>query len=901
MSLISYLKKQFGANERAIRHYQKEVSKINSIDFSAKSNEEIKNTALNANNRTVVFAAIKEAVKRTMGLNTYDVQLIGGLTLSDNHIAEMKTGEGKTLVTAYPAIYKALSGKKVFVVTVNSYLSQRDYETLKPVYDFFDLNIALNDDTSNKELDYEYKKSVYQSSIIYTTNKELVFDYLRSNTVKKEEDFFLDEDNMDYVIIDEADSVLIDDARSPLILSQKAESTLEDIYFAKDIADNVLQRSDVDQTVHLNQFIEIANLSNLENNTKAEINGDYFYDEGTNHINLFETAYKKIEDYLIAKKLIKNSHDLYSEQIYYIHLINNAITAKFGYRKDHEYVLMENKVVIIDQSTGRLLHNSRWKNGLHQAIECKENIEVREEDVTLAQITYQNFFNLFKEKSGMTGTAYTEASELAQIYGLNTIIIPPNKPLKRIDLEDRMFISVKDKYKYLVKLVKDSHNKGQPILIGTPSVEISEQVSEILTQNNFSFNLLNAKNHAKEAEIIQNAGKLGAITISTNMAGRGTDIMLGGYMSSQAEKEKVLNAGGLFVIGVGKNHSRRIDNQLIGRAGRQGEKGKSIFLVSLEDELIVHNSKPELIAYAKKFFSKFGDLTSDGIETAFSSWRSTMEKAQQKVEHYYYANRKSTYQYDSLVNEQRKAFYKYRKHILKTNNEEIEHFFYVNLQKYIESEYYDLKDEQLSLIDNENYKHDLLQVIQKVSLRFENEIHLELIEQAKNIELKDDLDEDEIFKIYTDLLFDAYQKRWRKIEVIEGQETKFNFIRLTVIETADKIWSNYIENLDTLKQSSQLSVYAQKNPLSEFKTRSHNLFLKLFDEISLLSVQKILSENMSVDLVDINNLADYEFSKELEEMTGEELEAELRLLTDKLLKTELLLLDEKIEQAKNKK
>ena len=918
-SILNFFKNKLNHNQKVLNKYQKSIDKINNYEKEYESLDDIafKKAIMDyksSNNKSVEmsFALIREASKRVLGLRHYDVQLMGGLVLFENAIAEMKTGEGKTLVSTLPAIHNALIGRKVFIVTVNDYLSKRDMELLKPIYDYFELSVSYNPKMYGENVNFEVKKTVYQSNIIYSTNNELCFDYLRSNTVKEPENEFLNDNDLDYVIIDEVDSILIDDAKSPLILSDTKEISMENIHFALDLVKNILIRSDVDQEFFHNTIIEIESLRSATKDSYDGVNGDFYFDNATRQINIFESGYEKIEKYLFEKKLITDTNEHFQSNSPIMNYINNAIQAEYGYFINRDYLVKDGRVIIIDQSTGRLHENGRWRNGLHQAVECKENVEIQPENKTIASITYQSYFNLFKNKAGMTGTAYTEARELFDIYDMETIVIPTNKEIIRTDLADRMFISKAVKYKKVMEYIIEKHNNQQPILIGTPSVYISEEIANLLDKFELQYNLLNAKNHEKEALIIENAGKLGAITIATNMAGRGTDIILGGNISRaleetddpekqsdiflewKNERDKVIEAGGLCVIGVDKNDSRRVDNQLKGRSGRQGEVGESLFFLSLDDVLLTDNTKPEVLIFAQKFFSKNSAYQDRHIETSFGSWSNTLAQSQQRVENRNFNIRKHTYQYDANLNEQRYAFYKKRKEVLHANPEELNNIFKTYIELYIQYKI------NLWFEKNEKDIHDIDNVIialKDIFSEINSHTQLNLKEQTSLLitnAFNDSKTVEELIFTSVDLFEKIYNERWNAIKIIEGQNSQIDFQRLTILETMDETWSWYLDELDTIRSSSQLSVYAQKNPLTQFKIMSHELFMSVLNEIPIKSIDKMVQENMDLDLVEIQNLQDYEFSKELSEMTPEELQVELRMLTDKLMKTELLAINSKI-------
>lgn len=854
------------------------------------------------------FALIKETSDRILKLRPYDVQMIGAMILLSNSIAEMKTGEGKTLVSAIAAIYQAIHNKKTFVLTVNEYLSKRDYESLKPLYDYWGLTSSYNEKNINEndknEVDYDLKTKCYQSDIIYSTSRELCFDYLKINTIKDKKDLFFDTEKMNhdfFVIIDEVDSILIDNAKSPFILSGVIEANVNDIQFARTIAIDVLKPSLIDfEHVEYDQRVAEA----MGYDFKQE--GDFYYNKSEKKIDFFESAYEKIEQYLIDNKFLLRTNDLYSENAQLLKMVENAIHAEYGYIRDVDYLIKDNKAIIIDRNTGRLHMTGRWTEGIHQAVECKENIPIQAEDRVLAQITFQNFFNLFSLKSGMTGTAYTEKEELASIYGLNVVIVPPNKKMQRIDKPDLMFVKESEKYEYLKNLIAKKHQAGQPLLIGTPSVKISEKVEVLLKELELQYEILNAKNHEREAQIIANAGRLNAITISTNMAGRGTDIILGGVLKDnrteeewEKERNEVISKGGLCVIGVDKNESRRIDNQLIGRAGRQGEVGESVFIVSLEDDLIKDNLKKSVYDLFLNTLNKLNPDPKEPLPNQ-SGLSNIVAQAQQAVESYGFVTRKAALKFDNVLNQQRTAIYGQRKKILISNADEIKNIIDDYFQDYVrhqlsKSKYIDFVNmESLELLTQDNLvnifneligqyetyteKH-ILENIQADLEKKKNELNNSILNNTSNIK--------ELITNCKDILVWIYNQRWHSIKIMEGQESQQNFERATILNAFDENWSSILQELTSVRKASQLSIYAQKNPLYEYQKQAFNLFKDVMLNIPVQVVTDISKVNMDINLLDLSKLNDYQFPKDISEMTLEELEIELRNITSQLMKTDL--------------
>lgn len=883
--------------------HENKLQTLDNDELKLKINEYLK---LDNNEKTIIktFAFISEASKRLLKIYPYDVQLIGAMVLNDNKIAEMKTGEGKTLVAAIAAIHKAITGNKVFIVTVNDYLAHRDYLFLNDLYSFFDLTCAFNK-TANFDFNFDIKKTIFRANIVYTSHNELCFDYLRSYAVNFKEDEYFDDKDMDFVIVDEVDSVLIDDARNPLILSAKSDLSLDNYYWANDLVVNYLNRSIYDKEIYLNQYENIKKMQSLSQeefiefsnkmNKNNEEFGDFFVDEANKTINIFDETYEKIENYLFNHEIIKSKNEVYLNGLY-LSLINNAIYANYIYKKDRDYIVRDGKVIIIDQSTGRLLETSRWRDGIHQAIECKENVEIISENKVKSEITYQNFFNIFKNKSGMTGTALTEAHELFQVYNLETIPIPTNKPTIRIDYNDKMFLSKEAKYKKLIELILEKHKRGQPILIGTPALYISEEVAKLLDEKNIKYNILNAKNHEKEAEIIANAGKMYSITISTNMAGRGTDIILGGKEASFEEKQKVIDVGGLSVIGVDKNTSRRIDNQLRGRSGRQGEIGDSVFFVSFDDELIVNYTNIEVINYAKNFFNKFENIKNDEMHGGFSknSWTKNIEQAQRKVELNNYNLRQNTFRFDNIISQQRNAYYKERKNILHSEKIDIEEININFFKDYISHLYYEKINKYEEDNDTKNLNNDFefnYDILKYILYQYNDYTEEELKEEALQlINLKiDDLSKKDNLESAIDfcasILNDIYNLRWRDIEILEGEDAKSSFKRLTFLHTLDDLWSKHLEEIQIIKQNTKLSVYAQKNPFNEFRERTHLNFMKIFDVLGVQSVINLISENLNREILTLDNI---KISDDIKNMSEEELKKEFEYITKKLMEAEIL-------------
>ena len=670
---MSFLSKIFGSrNQRTIKRMGKQVERINQLeaDFESLSDEQVKAKTEEFKQRLEqgesldsllpeAFAAVREASKRTLGMRHFDVQLIGGMTLHQGKIGEMRTGEGKTLVATLPVYLNALTGKGVHVITVNDYLAQRDAEWMAPVYQFLGMSVGviLSGQT------HEQKKEAYDSDITYGTNNEYGFDYLRDNMAFEQEQRVQRE--LNFAVIDEVDSILIDEARTPLIISGQAEDSSE-MYRA------------------INQLIPQLEAQEKESQEDEEDTGDYTIDEKGKQANLTELGQERIEDLLRKTGLLPDGQSLYSPaSIMLLHHVNAALRAHKLFKKDVDYVVKDNEVIIVDEHTGRTMPGRRWSDGLHQAIEAKEGVNIQNENQTLASITFQNYFRLYNKLSGMTGTADTEATELHMIYGLEVVVIPTNKPMQRLDMADLIFLSKEEKYAAIIEEIKELQEKGQPILVGTVSIESSELISNALKKGKIKHQVLNAKFHAKEADIIAQAGRPGTVTIATNMAGRGTDIVLGGNLQAdidalgenpseekiakakeewQKRHDAVLEAGGLAIIGTERHESRRIDNQLRGRSGRQGDPGLSRFYLSLEDDLMRIFASERL----GMMMQRLGWEEGEALEHKMVS--RAIENAQRKVEQRNFDMRKNLLEYDDVANDQRRVIYEQRNELMESDD-----------------------------------------------------------------------------------------------------------------------------------------------------------------------------------------------------------------------------------------
>ncbi len=741
------------------------------------------------------FALVREAAKRMLGERHYDVQLAGGIILHNGKIAEMKTGEGKTLVSTLPAYLNALNKKGVHIVTVNDYLAQRDSEWMGKIFNFLGLSTGC---ITGKLDDIERKKN-YACDITYATNNELGFDYLRDNMKYNISDMVQREHN--FCIVDEVDSILIDESRTPLIISGRVEDKS-------------------------NQYISSNDF------TKRLQKTDYEIDEKNKNAILTDAGIDKIEKLSMQAGILKNKNFYDPENLNLVHHMNQALKANFLFHKDKDYIIKDGKVKIIDEFTGRILDGRRFSDGLHQAIEAKENVEVQEENQTLASITYQNYFRLYKKLSGMTGTALTEAEEFFDIYKLNVVSIPTNKPMVRKDSNDQIFRTEKEKYLAILNKILDCNKKGQPILVGTTSVEKSEKISKYLENKKIKHNVLNAKHHEKEAKIIAEAGKIGAITIATNMAGRGTDIQLGGnknfdnqdkkvdHKKIDEDKNKVKSLGGLFIVGTERHESRRIDNQLRGRSGRQGDPGSSIFYISLEDELMRIFGADSIDGMLKKL----GLKENESIDHPWIN--KAMERAQEKVEGRNFDIRKTLIKFDDVMNDQRQVIFTQRLNILKSKNiSEMLDTFLDDNSEYLEKikgNYNKSNDKKLYLTNIKNITGNVLNDDELISLTsLSNSQFIEKLKQVYQSKRKD---------------------RINKIGTNENNDIE----KKIFLQIIDFSWRSHLQYLEQLRQVIGLRSYGQKDPLSEFKKEAFTLFEILLEKIKTDTIKFLLNINIVI-------------------------------------------------------
>ena len=716
------------------------------------------------------YATVREAASRVLGMEHYRVQIIGGIILHQGRIAEMKTGEGKTLVSTLPAYLNALEGKGVYIVTVNDYLAKRDSEWMGKVHEFLGLTVGVVlNDMSNDE-----RRDAYNCDITYITNNELGFDYLRDNMVIYKEQ--LVQRGLHYAIIDEVDSVLIDEARTPLIISgQSGKSTK--LYEACDILAQQLTRGE-----DVPEYSKMDAIMGIE----QEETGDFIVNEKDKLVNLTQQGVEKVEKFFHIDNLAD------PENLEIQHNVILALRAHYLMFRDQDYVVKDDQVMIVDEFTGRIMPGRRYSDGLHQAIEAKEHVKVKRESKTLATITFQNFFNKFEKKAGMTGTALTEEKEFRDIYGMDVIEIPTNRPIARIDHQDAVYKTKKEKFKAVVEEVKEAHEKGQPVLVGTITIETSELISGMLKREGIPHTVLNAKFHEQEAEIVAQAGQHGAVTIATNMAGRGTDIKL---------DEDAREAGGLKIIGTERHESRRIDNQLRGRAGRQGDPGESQFFISLEDDLM-------RLFGSERLMSVFNALgVPEGEQIRHKMLTSAIEKAQEKIEYNNYGIRKNLLEYDQVNNDQREIIYKERMSVL--NGDSMRDAIFKMIQEQVEKSVDTCISNEIPREEwNLNELNEILLPV--IPLEPVTEKNIEDIKDVK--ELKQHLKEQAV------LLYEAKETEFPEIEQFRELE------RVVLLKVIDRKWMDHIDDMDQLRQGIGLQAYGQRDPLVEYKMAGFDMF-----------------------------------------------------------------------------
>jgi len=814
---IKFLKKIFGSsNDRKLAEINPIINQINNLESQIEKlsdnqlkdkttyfKEKLKN-GKNLNDILVeTFAVVREAAKRTIGQRHFDVQLIGGVCLHQGKIAEMKTGEGKTLVSTLAAYLNSLNGGGVHIVTVNDYLAKRDSVWMGQIFKFLGLSVGC----LTSEVGDNDRKLIYRSDIVYGTNNEFAFDYLRDNMKLSLKEMV--QNKFSFCIVDEVDSILIDEARTPLIISGPSDDNSNQYYLCTQVV----------------------------NELKKE---HYQLGEKDKNVSLTEVGIDEVERKLKSLNKLKGEGFYDPRNLSLVHHINQALKANLIFSKDKDYIVRENKIEIIDEFTGRVLEGRRYSDGLHQAIEAKEGVPIQNENQTFASITYQNYFRLYKKLSGMTGTAITEAEEFYDIYKLDVLEIPTNQNMIREDLNDKIYRTEKEKLNAILEDILDAKKKLQPVLVGTTSIEKSEQISKILNTKKIDHEVLNAKHHEKEANIISKAGEPGAITIATNMAGRGTDIQLGGNLEKRLEnsenqsetikkhkedKLKVINAGGLFVIGTERHESRRIDNQLRGRSGRQGDKGKSIFYLSLEDDLmrIFGSEKIDFM------LQKLGLKPNEALDHPWIN--KALEKAQQKVESRNFEIRKTLLQFDDVMNDQRNVIYEQRHKILSDKN------------------IYNIIDEINSEIMDENIKNvndDINKEIQMTKLnRFLKEkLSNESFKEFRNMSKTDKL---------AKLNEKYFNKRKDRIQMV-GDDINRDVEKKIFLQNLDFEWRNHLQNLEQLRQVIGLRGYGQRNPIDEYKKESFDLFQELLLRIKeniiifLSNINLNIEDNIQEDL-----------------------------------------------------
>ena len=808
--------KLFGSrNDRLIKQYRKTVAKINALEpqiqaldddaLKAKTGEFRERLAKGETLNQILpeaFAVVREASNRVLGLRHYDVQLIGGMVLHDGKIAEMRTGEGKTLVATLAVYLNALPGKGVHVVTVNDYLARRDGEELGELYGFLGLTTGI----IISGMPQDEKQAAYRSDITYGTNNEFGFDYLRSNMALAPEDRLQRE--LNYAIVDEVDSILIDEARTPLIISG-----------ASDIDNGLYEK--------LNTLVP-----ELVPQKEKDGPGDFSIDEKTKQVGLTESGHEHLEALLHQHGLLAADESLYDpKNLGIFHHLNACLRAHHLYHKDVDYIVRNNEVVIVDEFTGRTMDGRRWSDGLHQAIEIKEGVPIKQETQTLASITYQNFFRLYDKLAGMTGTADTEAFEFQDIYGLETVVIPTNRPVQRKDHTDLIYLNQKGKYDAIAADVRECKERGQPVLLGTASIETSELVSRLLTDLGIEHNVLNAKQHAREAEIIAQAGRPGQVTIATNMAGRGTDIVLGGSLRAelnalgkdatedakqavrddwQKRHEAVIAAGGLHVIGAERHESRRIDNQLRGRSGRQGDPGSSRFYVALDDNLVRIFAGERMAS----MMQRLGMSEDEAIESRMVSKQ--IEGAQRKVEAHNFDSRKNLLEYDNVANEQRKVIYTQRSNIMDADNiAELIAGMRHTVMENLASRY--ISDDQV----RQNWD------IPGLEAALRNEFGLAVDIQNHWLQANPNMSAKQI----TDGLVETLEHIQQEKEAQVGADIMRRVEKYIALQTIDTQWKQHLATMDMLRQAIWLRSRAQKDPKREYQREAFELFKDLLDHI----------------------------------------------------------------------
>ncbi|WP_286239689.1 preprotein translocase subunit SecA [Neptuniibacter halophilus] len=820
--LTGLFKKVFGSkNDRELKRMGRIVKAINAleVDLEKLTDEELKAKTVEFRQRLEegasldqilpeAFAAVREASKRVMGMRHFDVQMIGGMTLHDGKVAEMRTGEGKTLVATLAVYLNALPGEGVHVVTVNDYLASRDAEWMRPLYESLGLTVGV----ALSGQDPAAKRAAYAADITYGTNNEFGFDYLRDNMA-----FSIDEKvqrGFNFAVVDEVDSILIDEARTPLIISGPAEDSSQ-LYIA------------------INQLIPQLSRYDGEidpQDDNQDISEHFAVDEKNRSVELTEAGHAAVEDMLAERGLLQEGESLYAPQnLNLLHHVLAGLRAHHLFQRDVDYIVQNNEVVIVDEHTGRIMPGRRWSEGLHQAVEAKEGVSVQNESQTFASTTFQNYFRLYDKLAGMTGTADTEAFELRQIYGLDVIVIPTNKPIARKDENDLVYLTVEEKYEAIIKEIRACQEAKRPVLVGTASIESSELISTLLNKEKIEHNVLNAKNHGREASIIAEAGRPGAVTIATNMAGRGTDIVLGGKLESELEAlenptdeqiaeltaawekrhQEVLDNGGLHIVGTERHESRRIDNQLRGRAGRQGDPGSSRFFLSLEDDLMRIFASDRV----RQLMQALGMERGEAIEHKMVS--NAIEKAQRKVEGRNFDIRKQLLEYDDVANDQRSIIYEQRNELMATDD--------------ISETVNAVREEVVANRFSEYVAPQSLEEqwdVPGLEKALETDFGVKIPVQEW-LDQDDSLHEESLLQKIQDQILTVYRQKEEQV----GEATMRNFEKQVMLQVLDTLWKEHLQTMSHLRQGIHLRGYAQKNPKQEYKRESFHLFQELLENI----------------------------------------------------------------------